>query len=104
MNQIVRHPPHQQLGRAVKAHSRTLLSDGLLARIRERAAAYDRDNRFFHEDLEDLRQAGYLALNVPKELGGAGFTLPEFLAEQARLASTHRRQLLRSICTCLGPA
>ena len=32
----------------------------LLARIRDRAAGYDRDNAFFAEDLDELRTAGYL--------------------------------------------
>ncbi|WBU37150.1 acyl-CoA dehydrogenase family protein [Homoserinibacter sp. YIM 151385] len=39
----------------------TVLSEELLARIRERAAVYDRENRFFDEDLVELREAGYLA-------------------------------------------
>jgi alkylation response protein AidB-like acyl-CoA dehydrogenase len=39
----------------------TVLTQELLERIRSRAAGYDRDNAFFTEDLEDLRQAGYLA-------------------------------------------
>ncbi len=39
----------------------TVLTDDLLARIRERAAGYDRDNVFFTEDLDELRAAGYLA-------------------------------------------
>jgi len=38
-----------------------ILTPVLLARIRERAAGYDRDNAFFTEDLDDLRAAGYLA-------------------------------------------
>ena len=38
----------------------SVLNSELLARIRERAAGYDRDNAFFVEDLDDLRQAGYL--------------------------------------------
>jgi len=33
----------------------------LLATIQSRAAGYDRENRFFTEDLDDLRAAGYLA-------------------------------------------
>ncbi len=37
------------------------LTPELLARIRERAAGYDRDNAFFTDDLDDLRDAGYLA-------------------------------------------
>jgi alkylation response protein AidB-like acyl-CoA dehydrogenase len=39
----------------------TLLSDDLLARIRSRAAGYDRDNVFFADDLDELRAVGYLA-------------------------------------------
>ncbi len=38
----------------------SVLNEALLAEIRERAADYDRDNAFFHEDLEALRAAGYL--------------------------------------------
>ncbi len=37
------------------------LTPELLARIRSRAAGYDRDNAFFAEDLAELRDAGYLA-------------------------------------------
>jgi alkylation response protein AidB-like acyl-CoA dehydrogenase len=39
----------------------TNLEIDLLKRIRSRAAGYDRDNRFFTEDLDELRDAGYLA-------------------------------------------
>ena len=49
-----------------------VLSDDLLARCAERAAGYDRENRFFFEDFEDLRQAKYLLAAVPKEFGGLG--------------------------------
>src|SRR5690349_21914757 len=38
----------------------TVLTPDLLERIRSRAAGYDRDNAFFTEDLEELRDAGYL--------------------------------------------
>lgn len=61
------------------------LSEELLHRFAERCAGYDRDNRFFHEDFEDLRQAGYLTLPVPKELGGGGLNLAEMCGEQRRL-------------------
>ena len=47
-----------------------VLSDDILARCAERAPIYDRENRFFTEDFEELRQAGYLRMNVPEELGG----------------------------------
>jgi alkylation response protein AidB-like acyl-CoA dehydrogenase len=65
---------------------RGILGDEVLARIGGRAAGYDRDNRVFHEDLADLREAGYLRLAVPTELGGPGLTLPEYVRENARLA------------------
>jgi alkylation response protein AidB-like acyl-CoA dehydrogenase len=63
-----------------------LLPDELLARCRERAAGYDRDNRFFSEDFEELRQAGYLTMAVPQELGGLGFNLAQVAEQQRRLA------------------
>ncbi|MGW2095866.1 acyl-CoA dehydrogenase family protein [Promicromonospora sukumoe] len=64
-----------------------LLSDELLADVRERAADYDRDNAFFAEDLADLQAAGYLGAMVPTELGGAGLTLHQTARLQARLAA-----------------
>jgi alkylation response protein AidB-like acyl-CoA dehydrogenase len=64
-----------------------LLSDELLASLRERAADYDRDNAFFAEDLADLQAAGYLGAMVPTALGGAGRTLRETAREQARLSA-----------------
>ncbi len=63
-----------------------LLPDALLDTFRERAAAYDRDNRFFDEDLADLRELGYLRLLVPAELGGLGGTLRQASRLQRRLA------------------
>ena len=38
-----------------------MLTPDLLARIRDRAPGYDRDNAFFIDDLDELRAAGYLA-------------------------------------------
>ncbi len=65
---------------------RSVLSDDLLERCAQRAAAYDRENRFFFEDFEELRQAKYLLSAVPKEFGGLGLTLAEICLEQRRLA------------------
>jgi alkylation response protein AidB-like acyl-CoA dehydrogenase len=62
-----------------------ILSDELLARCHQRAPIYDRENRFFFEDFEELKQAGYLSIAVPKELGGLGMTLVETCREQRRL-------------------
>jgi alkylation response protein AidB-like acyl-CoA dehydrogenase len=66
--------------------STPILSDELLDRFGERAPIYDRENRFFFEDFEDLRAAGYLRIAVPRELGGFGLTLAEVCREQRRLA------------------
>jgi alkylation response protein AidB-like acyl-CoA dehydrogenase len=64
----------------------SVLSEEILARCAERAAIYDRDNRFFSEDFEELRAARYLLLAVPKELGGLGMSLAQVAQEQRRLA------------------
>ena len=64
----------------------TLLSDDLLSRIRERAAGYDRDNRFFTEDFAELADEGYLRALVPTEFGGLGLSLQQTARLQARLA------------------
>ncbi|MFH8249563.1 acyl-CoA dehydrogenase family protein [Microbacterium sp. B2969] len=63
-----------------------LLSDDLLERFRERAAVHDRENTFPDDDLADLKAAGYLAILVPTELGGAGLGLAEASLLQQRLA------------------
>jgi alkylation response protein AidB-like acyl-CoA dehydrogenase len=52
----------------------------------ERAAEHDRENTFPVENYEDLREAGYLKLTVPEELGGGGARLPELVLAQERLA------------------
>lgn len=65
---------------------RQVLSEDILARCLERAPIYDRENRFFTEDFEELRNAGYLKMPVPKELGGPGMSLAEVCREQRRLA------------------
>jgi alkylation response protein AidB-like acyl-CoA dehydrogenase len=64
----------------------SVLTDQLVARCGERAAAYDRENRFFDEDFEELRDAGYLKLAVPRELGGLGMSVAQVCQEQRRLA------------------
>ena len=62
------------------------LPESLIDRCGQRAPGYDRDNRFFHEDFQELQQAGYLLINVPKEFGGHGLSLLETCHEQRRLA------------------
>jgi alkylation response protein AidB-like acyl-CoA dehydrogenase len=63
-----------------------VLSNDLLRRCAERTAGYDRDNRFFSEDFSELKEAGYLTMTVPRELGGRGFSLAQSCREQRRLA------------------
>jgi len=64
----------------------SVLTEDLLERCAERAAAYDRENRFFTEDFEELRQAGYLLSAVPQQFGGRGLSLADVCHEQRRLA------------------
>jgi alkylation response protein AidB-like acyl-CoA dehydrogenase len=63
-----------------------ILSDELLDRCAARTAEYDRDNRFFTEDFEELKEAGYLLAAVPVEMGGLGLDLAGYCRELARLA------------------
>ncbi|HEX2443932.1 MAG TPA: acyl-CoA dehydrogenase family protein [Vicinamibacterales bacterium] len=62
-----------------------ILTDEMLARFAKRAPQYDRDNVFFSDDFEELRQAGYLRIAVPQELGGAGLSLADVALQQRRL-------------------
>src|SRR5262245_60759000 len=62
------------------------LSTDALRGLAHRVSTYDRENRFFTEDFEDLKKAGYLTINVPKELGGQGLSLADVCREQRRLA------------------
>jgi alkylation response protein AidB-like acyl-CoA dehydrogenase len=64
----------------------SVLTADLLKRCHERAAIYDRENRFFQEDFDELNAAGYLKLTVPRELGGAGFTFEQYAREARTLA------------------
>jgi alkylation response protein AidB-like acyl-CoA dehydrogenase len=64
----------------------SVLSEEIIDRCGQRAGGYDRENRFFADDFEELRQAGYLLLAIPREFGGHGFNLAEVCQEQRRLA------------------
>jgi alkylation response protein AidB-like acyl-CoA dehydrogenase len=70
----------------MSATSTSVVSQALLEKCRERASLYDRENRFFLEDFEDLRAAGYLRMAVPVEFGGLGLRLPAVARETRRLA------------------
>src|SRR5262245_36307565 len=63
-----------------------VLSDDVLGRCATRAPGYDAENKFFSEDFDELRAAGYLLMAVPEELGGKGMNLAEVCKEEARLA------------------
>lgn len=58
----------------------------IFKRCAKRAPLYDRENQFFTEDFEELRDAGYLLMPIPKELGGYGMTLAEVGQKQRELA------------------
>lgn len=62
------------------------LPNDLLERCRDRAASYDRENRFFQEDFDELNEAGYFLMAVPRELGGYGMRLHEVAQQTRRLA------------------
>ena len=64
----------------------SILSDAMLKRFAERAPGYDRDNRFFTEDFDEMKRAGYLTCAVPREFGGGGLTFAQVMQEQRRLA------------------
>jgi alkylation response protein AidB-like acyl-CoA dehydrogenase len=49
----------------------------MLERFRGRARELDRTNTYFHEDLAELREFGYLAAAVPEHLGGWGLDVAE---------------------------
>jgi alkylation response protein AidB-like acyl-CoA dehydrogenase len=70
----------------IKPATAPFLTDEMLARFDERAPVYDRENRFFDEDLEELRDSGYLGIAIPLEFGGPGLTLAEVARLQRRLA------------------
>jgi alkylation response protein AidB-like acyl-CoA dehydrogenase len=63
-------------------HAKSVILDSCA----QRAADYDRENQFFFEDFEQLRDGKYLLSAVPKEFGGLGLTLVQICQEQRRLA------------------
>ena len=68
------------------AAAESILSDALLDGCRQRAAGYDRENKFCQEDFDELRKAGYLKMAIPKEFGGLGYSLHQAHQETRRLA------------------
>jgi acyl-CoA dehydrogenase len=62
------------------------LAARLGAQFAARSASHDRENTFVAENYELLREAGYLRLAVPTELGGLGASLRQTCYAQAELA------------------
>jgi alkylation response protein AidB-like acyl-CoA dehydrogenase len=62
------------------------LTEEMLAGFDARAASYDRENRFFEQDFEELRAAKYLVMPVPEHFGGGGLSLADVCRQQRRLA------------------
>src|SRR3954462_8602891 len=71
---------------ATRDQTPTRLTDDMLRRFHERAPIYDRENRFFDEDFQELKAAGYLNVAVPTDLGGRGLNLAQVAQLQRRLA------------------
>jgi alkylation response protein AidB-like acyl-CoA dehydrogenase len=61
------------------------------------AAGHDRDGTFVNEAYDILREAGYLALAVPEELGGRGATIRQVAAAQRELAKHCSSTALASV-------
>jgi alkylation response protein AidB-like acyl-CoA dehydrogenase len=59
----------------------------MLERFRSRAPGHDRDNTFALDDFNELKNAGYLKMPIPRELGGLGMSLVEVAHEQRRLST-----------------
>ena len=64
-----------------------VLDEAVLARCRERAGTYDRENRFFDEDLDELVEASYLGAPLPATFGGGGATVADMVRAQRRLGA-----------------
>ena len=64
------------------------LAGSLADEFATRAAEHDRDGTFPFENYERMKQAGYLGLSVPVELGGLGASLIEMCVAQERLAQS----------------
>ncbi len=62
------------------------LPEQMLETFRARAGELDRANAYFNDDLQDLRNAGYLAAAVPSALKGWGLDLAQLARSQRRLA------------------
>ncbi|MBY6036574.1 acyl-CoA/acyl-ACP dehydrogenase [Fictibacillus nanhaiensis] len=71
--------------------------DTLAYQFAKRADKHDQESSFPFENIEELKQAGYLSLTIPKEFGGEGLSLYEFVLLQERIAEGDAATAL-----CLG--
>lgn len=62
------------------------LADRLAESFAQRAAAHDLDGSFPYENYDEMRDAGFLGLTVPQELGGMGAGLYDMCLALERLA------------------
>jgi len=63
------------------------IAEALAADFATRAAEHDRDATYPHEDVEALRESGYLSAPVPEELGGMGVeSVHDLLVASSRLS------------------
>lgn len=64
----------------------SMLSDSVLEGFASRSTHNDLENKFFSEDFEELKAAGFLKIAIPEEFGGLGYNLAQVCAEQRKLA------------------
>jgi alkylation response protein AidB-like acyl-CoA dehydrogenase len=84
--------------RSLAATPARALDGCLLERFRVRSAQHDASGTFPHDDLAELRAAGWLAAAAPVSWGGLGLDLAELGAEQRRLA---RFAPATALATCM---
>lgn len=71
---------------AIRRLSAVELAQSLAKQAAARADAADRQGRLPAEDVQALRDSGYLAISVPEEYGGWGLSLRECVEAQLELA------------------
>ncbi|GIT92020.1 acyl-CoA dehydrogenase [Jannaschia pagri] len=54
-------------------------ANALLPRLRSRAATWDRERRYCHENVSDLVAVGLMGMSIPKAYGGPGLSLAEIV-------------------------
>lgn len=65
---------------------RLSITEELAHTFAKRAAQHDVDGSFPHENIDDLKQSGYVKWTVPREFGGEEISLREMLLHQEQLA------------------